>query len=82
LLLVKKTSRLNFLRLVGGYQKGTLVGKNGKIYPEKYAEIVSCRRIKSVKITGMKQVCTDGEVEEMTSVDISVLPAAISYTYG
>jgi hypothetical protein len=39
-------------------------------------------RIRSVKVSGMKQVCTDGEVEEMTEANISVLPAAIGYTYG
>ncbi len=82
LIVVKKTSRLNFLKLVGRYQNGTLIGENGRIDPAKYASIVSCHRIRSVKISGMKRVCTDGEVEEMTETEISVLPRAIQYTYS
>jgi diacylglycerol kinase family enzyme len=82
LLLVKKTDRLNFLKLVGKYQDGSLFRKDGKTVNEKFLDIASFYRIRSVKVTGMKQVCTDGEVEEMTEANISVLPAAIGYTYG
>jgi diacylglycerol kinase family enzyme len=82
LLLVKKTDRLNFLKLVGKYQDGSLFRKDGKTVNKKFSDIAAFYRIRSVKVTGMKQVCTDGEVEEMTEANISVLPAAIGYTYG
>ena len=82
LIIVKKINRFQFLRLVGKYQNGTLIGENGRINPEKLSSIVSCHRIKSVRVSGMKQVCTDGEVEKMNEVEISVLPRAIQYTYA
>ena len=81
LILVKKTGRINFLKLVGKYQNGTLIGENGKINPEKFSNLVSCHRVRSVTVAGMKQVCTDGEVEEMNRVLISVVPSAIRFTY-
>ncbi|MBQ8911221.1 MAG: hypothetical protein IJY89_01460 [Clostridia bacterium] len=82
LVLVKKTGRINFIKMIGRYQNGTLIGEQGKITPEAYSTIVSCHRIRSVTVTGMKRVCTDGEVEEMSSAAITVLPQAIQYTYG
>lgn len=82
LIIVKKINRFQFLRLVGKYQNGTLIGENGRINPEKLSSIVSCHRIKSVRVSGMKQVCTDGEVEKMNEVEIFVLPRAIQYTYA
>lgn len=82
LIIVKKINRFQFLQLVGKYQNGTLIGENGRINPEKLSSIVSCHRIKSVRVSGMKQVCTDGEVEKMNEVEISVLPRAIRYTYA
>ena len=82
LIIVKKISRFRFIQLVGKYQNGTLIGEHGKINPERLSSVVSCHRIKSVRVSGMKQVCTDGEVEKMTETEISVIPSAVRYTYA
>ena len=80
LMLVKKMSRLKFLNLIGKYKKGTLVDKNTKkvAFP-KYEEYVIYKRIKSLKISGCKQICFDGEIDDCTSADITIIPGAIKY---
>ena len=82
LVLVKKISRFGFLKLVGKYQDGSLFTKDGNVTLKEFSGVASVQRVRSVRVTGMTQVCTDGEVEEMTVADVSVLPSAICYTYG
>ncbi|MBQ8288336.1 MAG: hypothetical protein IJX76_06145 [Clostridia bacterium] len=79
LLLVKKVSRLKFITLIGKYKKGTLIDPaSGDVY-EKYAHIVTYKRITSITVRGTKQVCIDGEVIEADSAEIEILPAALRY---
>lgn len=80
LMLVKKTGRLNFLKLVGKYKKGTLVNKDTcQVAVPKYQNLVTYLKVKSVSISGIKQYCADGEIIRGTNVDICVLHDALNY---
>lgn len=79
LILVKKTSRFNFIKLIGKYKKGTLIDWESGSGPKGYEELIVYRRIKEMTISGTRRICADGEIEEKTSAQISVLPGAIRY---
>ncbi len=73
--LIKKVSRLEFLRLVGRYKKGThLSTRLGK-------RVVEYTKAKSVDFFFEKptNVCIDGEISEMDSLHISVVPKSIAF---
>lgn len=76
MMLVKKMSRLKFINLIGKYKNGTLV-KDEVL--KKYGDYVTYLRVKNMKISGCKQICSDGEIENCTSADISIIPGAIQY---
>lgn len=76
IMLIKKMSRLSFINLIGKYKNGSLV-KDEVI--KKYSKYVTYLRIKSMKISGCKQICSDGEIEDCTSAEISIIPGAIRY---
>lgn len=80
LLIVKKTSRLNFLKLVGKYQNGTLINaETGDVAFPKYKDIVTYLKVKNVSVSGMKQYCADGEITAGTNIDVTVLPHSLNY---
>lgn len=79
MILVKKTSRLNFIRLIGRYKNGTLIDRATGCAPKGYEDLVIYRRIKEMTINGTARICSDGEVMEARSANISVLPEAIRY---
>lgn len=78
MILVRKTGRLNFIRMIGKYKSGTLFDQNGEIL-EKYRDIVIFKRIRRMKLTGCTAICTDGEITECSEADISVEPQALRY---
>ncbi len=76
---VKKVSRLTFINLIGAYKKGThLDPETGKPYP-KFEKYILYRRCKRVSIKGVTTLCADGEIEERSEADITVIPNAIRY---
>lgn len=76
---VKKVSRLAFINLIGAYKKGThLDPETGRPYP-KFEKYVLYRRCKRVSIKGVTTLCADGEIEERSEADITVIPNAIRY---
>lgn len=79
LLLVKKMSRIGFLKLVGKYKKGTLFDNTGKITLPKFTDKVSYLKIKEMEISGLKRICSDGEVTPCTCAKITVLPNFLRY---
>lgn len=79
LLIVKKVNRFQFLKLIGKYKNGTLFDKSGTISMPEFADKVSYIRIKSMEITGLKQICFDGEIIPCTEAKISVIPKALNY---
>lgn len=82
MILVRKMSRLNFIRMIGGYKKGTLIcEKHGGVDP-KFRDYVIFKRIKKMTISGCRQICTDGEVFPYNRAEIAVAPGAIKYIVG
>lgn len=79
MILVKKTSRLNFVKLIGRYKDGTLIDRESGLAPKGYEDLVIYRRVKELTVCGIKRICIDGEVEEANSATVSVLPKAIRY---
>ena len=80
MILVKKLSRLSFIKLIGKYKNGTLIDPETlQANSPKYADKVVYLRLKDMKISGMKKICSDGEVEECQKATISMLPGAIQY---
>ena len=80
MILVKKIGRLSFIKLISKYKNGTLIDpKTFRATADKYVDKVVYLRLKELKISGMKQLCADGEVENCQKATISVLPGAIQY---
>lgn len=79
MLLVKKTSRFNFLKLIGSYKNGSLIDRDTGRPPSGYEDVVIFRRIKELTIGGTARICIDGEVVEMKEATVSVLPRAVRY---
>lgn len=79
LLLVKKTSRLNFVKLIGKYKDGTLLDRDSLLPPKGYEDLIVYRRVREITVEGTQRICVDGEIEETASAKISVLPKAIRY---
>jgi diacylglycerol kinase family enzyme len=74
---VRKVSKATFIRLVGDYKKGThLDPETGKPYP-KFEKYLLYRRCRRVKITGIRNLCADGEIEERSEAEITVEPSAV-----
>ncbi|MBQ5800447.1 MAG: diacylglycerol kinase family lipid kinase [Clostridia bacterium] len=73
--IVEKISRIKFISLVASYKKGTHLEKPvGK-------RCVSYIRASSLKMEFDREmrICIDGEIEMASTIDISVVPKAISF---
>lgn len=79
LILVKKTSRFNFIKLIGRYKKGTLIDRETGRPPKGYEHLIIYRRITQMTVKGTRRICADGEIKETNSANISILPGAIRY---
>ena len=79
MIMVTKTSRLNFLKLVGKYKDGTLLDPVTHLAPKGYEDIVVYRRIRSISVTGSKQICIDGEIQQTDRTTATVMPRAVQY---
>ena len=77
LVAVKKISRVRFISLVGDYKKGTHLDPVSKAPIGKFRDIMLFRRIKSAVISGIRNLCADGEIESADKAEISVLPSAL-----
>jgi diacylglycerol kinase family enzyme len=74
---VRKVSRGTFIRLIGDYKKGThLDPETGKPYP-KFEKFILYRRCKRVRLSGIRDLCADGEIEAANEVEITVAPAVL-----
>ena len=77
-MMIRNVSRRKFVGCVGDFKKGTLLDENGKP-KEKVADILYYRRCVAIKIEGCDTVCADGEIFEENTVEISVVPKALTY---
>lgn len=75
--LVKKISRIRFIKFVGGYKKGLHILPDGTINP-KYASIAKFFRCTSLTFKDVGHVCADGEIIECQDLEVSVVHKAIN----
>ena len=79
LILVRKMGRIAFLGMIGNYKKGTLIDRKTETIIPKMQKYIIFKKIKSLTITGCKQICSDGEITDCSKAEISVKKAAIRY---
>lgn len=79
MLIVSKISRAKFVSLVGEYRSGTYIDAKTKEIKPKFADVLKYIRCKKVSVSGIKTICIDGELENAETVDIEVVPGAITY---
>lgn len=77
LMIVKKISRLQFISLVSVYKKGMHINKNTCAPEDKFKDIIIFKKCRQVAISGIKEICADGEVFETSGVKVGVLPRAL-----
>ena len=78
LLIVKKMPRTRFISIIGSYKKGEHFDHEKGDVLDKYKDIMTYRKCRSVRISGIKCLCADGEIENAEETEISVVPAAIN----
>ncbi len=82
LMIVKKVSRLQFLSLVGAYKKGIHIDKlTGKVN-KKFKDIVIFAKCKNVTMSGIKEICADGEIFNESTAHIGILPSKLNLIVG
>ena len=78
LLVVKRVTRLRFLGLVGLYRVGAHIKETGETV-DRVKDVLSYIRCRSIKISGIKEACFDGEVRPTSSFTCEVLPRTLRY---
>ncbi len=80
-ILVKKTTRLRFLTVVGKYKKGEHFDKETGKIRDKYTDILVYRKCRSITVDDTSKICVDGEIEERSHTDITVVPKALKLEF-
>ena len=78
LLIVDLITRRRFFSLVGMYHDGTHIGADGQPV-EKIADVLRYVRCRKATISGMTQVCLDGEVAAAQTLSFEVVPGVLRY---
>ncbi len=77
-LFINKVSRLDFIRLVGYYRKGTHIDPTtGQPY-ERFKKVLRYLQCRQLRIGSIARICVDGQVEETPEIEISVAPLALT----
>ena len=77
-LFVKKISRVRFIKLVGDYRTGAHIDHETGSPIARFADIMTYRRCRAVTIEGLRTVCVDGEVSPCESLEVEVVPDAVT----
>lgn len=78
-ILVKKMSRLKFLQLIAVYKKGKHIGEDGQVI-KKFKNYISYYKSTAMKVENIDCLCCDGEVYDLTEVDIKIVPSSVNIT--
>lgn len=81
MVLVKKVARSRIPSIIGLYKKGKHIDPETGDIIEKFRDIMIYRRCTSARITGMTEICADGEIEKCSEVNISIVPKAIRFRF-
>lgn len=74
---VKKVSRLTFIKLIGDYKKGIHLDPETRQPIESFRNFMVYRRCKKMKITGISNLCADGEIMPVNSLEIGIIQNAL-----
>ena len=66
-------------KLIAADMDGTLLDPVTHLAPKGYEDIVVYRRIRSITVTGSKQICIDGEIQQTDRTTATVIPRAVQY---
>ena len=77
MILVKKVSTFNLLRLILGYRSGKHF--QGQVITEKFKNYMIYRKCKNIKVFNIKKICSDGEIYSVDNADINIVCNAIRY---
>lgn len=77
LVAVTKVSRLTFVKLIGDYKKGTHIDPVSERPYDKFASYVIYKRCRSIKLSGISDLCADGEITGARSIEITPAPGVI-----
>ena len=79
MILVRKVSKMGFIRMIGKYKSGEMMDKERREVIDSYKKVVVYKRVRALTLTGCRQICADGEVQECRQIQLSVLPGAVLY---
>lgn len=79
ILTTRKLSRARLMALIAEYRKGSHIDPATKKPIEKFENVLEYRRCKKIKLEGLKTLCVDGEVMPCESVEIDLLPGAVTF---
>lgn len=74
---VGKISRGAFIKLVGEYKKGTHLNPATQMPYDKFAKYLTYKRCTAIRISGISDLCADGEIDAAGSVEISIAPKVL-----
>ncbi len=76
-LIAKKVSRISFLGLVGDYKKGTHLDPVSETPLKKFQKILVYKKCRKIRISGITDICADGELEKASSIEVEAVPKAV-----
>ncbi|MBO5273136.1 MAG: hypothetical protein J6I45_00820 [Clostridia bacterium] len=79
MVLVHSMKRREFVSLIGVYKSGAHYSPEDMKIHDRYSHKLEYFRCRKISISGFDQICLDGEVEQMKSAEISVLPQVITF---
>ncbi len=74
---IKKVSRATFLRLISSYKKGKHLSAKTMSPTDGLEKYIIYRKCKRVVISGINNICSDGEIAESTKLDMSIAPSVL-----
>ena len=76
---IRKVSRGVFIRLIGDYKKGKHLDPETGKPCKKFDKCILYRRCRRIRLSGIQNLCADGEIEERNEVEITVAPRAVRF---
>jgi len=80
-ILIRKVSRVRFLALVGDYKAGKHINPETAEPYDRFKDIVVYKKCTKAVLTGMEEVCVDGEVIKKNELTATPCPKAIRFLY-
>jgi diacylglycerol kinase (ATP) len=78
ILTAKKVSCARFLALVSEYHKGRHIDPETEKPIQKFDSVLDYRRCVKITLEGLSTICVDGEVVPAASLEVAVVPSAIT----